>query len=49
MKISEIAPTKPKTPAQLRLDALKRQKAALQRRIDTERGSQLLRKAQQQS
>lgn len=49
MRLSEITPIKPKTPEQLRLDALKRQKAALQRRIDTERGSQLLRKAQQQS
>jgi len=49
MRISEIAPIKPKTPAQLRLDALRRQKAALQKRINAERGTQLLRKAQQQS
>jgi hypothetical protein len=46
MRISEIAPIKPKTPQQQRLDALRRQKAALQKRIDTERGLNLLAKRQ---
>lgn len=49
MRISEIAPTKPKNAAQMRLDALRRQKAALQQRIDTERGMSLLAKRQQKS
>ena len=49
MKIREIETMKPKTPEQLRVDALRRQKAELQKRINRERGTQLLRKAQQQS
>jgi hypothetical protein len=49
MRISELQTIKPKTPEQLRIASLKNQKAAIQRRIDTERGTQLMNKAQKKS
>ena len=43
-----IAPTKPLTPQQARLDALKRQKENVSKALDSERQRQRIAKAQQQ-
>jgi len=51
MRIHEITTTKPQKPKSagaLRLDALRRQKEQLQRRINAERGTALLRKSRPQ-
>ena len=47
MRFDEIAPTKPRTPQQARLDALKTQKDNVGKALDTERKRQKVAKAQQ--
>ena len=47
MRFNEIAPQKPLSPQQARLDAIKRQKDNVSRALDTERKRQKVAKAQQ--
>jgi hypothetical protein len=45
MRISELQTIKPKTPEQLRMAALKKQKEIAQKTIDREKAFQLLKKS----
>ena len=47
MRFDEIAPKKPFTPHQVRLDSLKRQKDNVSKALDSERKRQKVAKAQQ--
>jgi hypothetical protein len=47
MKINEIATIKPKTPQQLRVDSLKRQKENISKQLAAERDRQKIAKAHQ--